>query len=373
MQVDWAGSTIPYIEPSTGEEKEAYVFVSVLPASAYPFAYAYGDMKQPNWIDAHVRALEHYGGVPRVIIPDNTKTAVKTPDLVDPLLNASYTEMARHYGTALVPARPRKPKDKAADENMVGNVSRRIIAALRNRRFFSVLEINQAIAIELDKLINRPFQKLEGNRQTAFEAIDKPALKPLPATRHEYADWADAKVAFNYHVEYQGFFYSVPYSNIGKISRIRATASIIEIFVDGERIAAHKRNFHTFKRYTTLPEHMPESHRAVTGWSSERYLSWAEKIGPKTRQLVANILDSREYPVQTYRACMGIMRLASDYPAEVVEAASKDAIDKRTCTYKYFSIILKQKAPNESFEVEKVVSNTNLRGAKAYAGGGKNA
>ncbi|QOX63902.1 IS21 family transposase [Anoxybacterium hadale] len=169
MQVDWAG-TIPYIEALTGK-KVAYIFVSVLPASAYPFAYAYGDMKQPNWIDAHVRAFEHYGGVPRVVIPDNTKTAVKTPDLVDPLLNASYTEMARHYGVALVPARPRKPKDKAADENMVGNVSRRIIAALRNRRFFSVMEINQAIAIELDKLINRPFQKLEGT--------GKQLLKPL--------------------------------------------------------------------------------------------------------------------------------------------------------------------------------------------------
>ena len=330
-------------------------------------------MKQPNWIDAHVKAFEHYGGVPRVIIPDNTKTAVKAPDLVAPLLNASYTEMARHYGVALVPARPRRPKDKAADENMVGNVSRRIIAALRNRRFFSVLEINQAIEIELNKLISRPFQKLEGNRQTAFEAIDKPALKPLPAARYEYADWTDAKVAFNYHVEYQGFFYSVHYSNIGKISRVRATASVIEIFVDGVRVAAHKRNFHTFKRYTTLPEHMPESHKAVTGWSSERYLSWAEKIGPKTRQLVSNILDSREYPVQTYRACMGIMRLASDYPSETVEAASKDAIDKGTCTYKYFSIILKQKALKESSQGEKVVSNTNLRGAKSYAGGGMNA
>ncbi|HVI39950.1 MAG TPA: IS21 family transposase [Anaerovoracaceae bacterium] len=231
MQLDWAGSTIPYTEPSTGEEKDAYIFVSVLPASAYPFAYAYGDMKQPNWIGAHVRAFEHYGGVPRVIIPDNTKTAVKTPDPVDPQLNTSYTEMA----------------------------------------------------------------------------------------------------------------------------------------------AAHKRNFNTFKRYTTLPEHMPESHKAVTGWSSERYLSWAEKIGPKTRHLIANILDSREYPVQTYRACMGIMRLASDYPSETVEAASKDAIDKGTCTYKYFSIILRQKALKESSEGGKVVSNTNLRGAKSYAGGGMNA
>jgi hypothetical protein len=154
---------------------------------------------------------------------------------------------------------------------------------------------------------------------------------------------------------------------------VRATASVIEIFVDGERIAAHKRNFNTFKRYTTLPEHMPESHKAVTGWSPERYLSWAEKIGPKTRNLVAKILDSREYPVQTYRACMGIMRLASDYPAETVEAASNEAIDKGTCTYKYFSIILRQKALKESSEGEKFVSNANLRGAKAYAGGGMNA
>jgi len=374
MQVDWAGSTIPYIEPSTGEEKQAYIFVSVLPASAYPFIYAYGDMKLPNWIDAHVRAFEHYGGVPRVIIPDNTKTAVKSPDLVDPRLNDSYAEMARHYGTALVPARPIKPKDKAADENMVGNVSRRIIAAIRNHQFFSLLEVNQAIQAELHKFIIRPFQKLEGNRQTAFEAIDKPALKPLPATRYEYADWANAKIAFNYHVEYQGFFYSVHYSNIGRVSRVRATASVIEIFVDGIRIAAHKRNFNTFKRYTTLPEHMPESHKVVTGWSSEKYLTWADKIGPKTRHLVANILDSREYPVQTYRACMGIMRLAAEYPADTIEAASKEAIDKGTCTYKYFSIILRQKSLNESDAAsEKVVSNVNLRGAKAYAGGGMNA
>ena len=374
MQVDWAGSTIPYTEPSTGEEKQAYLFVSVLPASAYPFVFAYGDMKKPNWINAHVRAYEYYGGVPRVTIPDNTKTAVKTPDLVDPHLNASYAEMARHYGTTLVPARPGKPKDKAADENMVGNVSRRIIAALRNHRFFSIVEINQAIEVELQKFANRPFQKLAGNRQTAFEAIDKPALKPLPAARYEYADWIDAKIAFNYHVEYQGFFYSVPYSHINDISRLRVTASVIEVFVDGVRIAAHKRNFNTYRRYTTLPEHMPESHKVVTGWNSERYLSWAEKIGPKTKDLIARVLDSREYPVQTYRACMGIMRLASSYPAEIVETASKEAVDKGTCTYKYFSIILRQKALKETGPIsEKVISNTNIRGAKTYAGGGMNA
>ena len=233
-------------------------------------------------------------------------------------------------------------------------------------------QMMQMFAI-MDKLEAKVSWYEEQYRLGRAQRFGPSSEQTLPATRYEYADWADAKVAFNYHIEYQGFFYSVHYSNIGKISRVRATASVIEIFVDGERIAAHKRNFHTFKRYTTLPEHMPESHKAVTGWSSERYLSCAEKIGPKTRQLVANILDSRDYPVQTYRACMGIMRLASDYPAETMEAASGEAIDKGTCTYKYFSIILRQKVLKESFEGEKVVSNTNLRGAKAYAGGGMNA
>ncbi|HWQ30625.1 MAG TPA: IS21 family transposase [Negativicutes bacterium] len=374
MQVDWAGSTISYIEPSSGQEKQAYLFVSVLPASSYPFAYAYGDMKLPNWIDAHVRAFEYYGGVPRITIPDNTKTAVKMPDLVDPQLNKSYSEMAAHYGTTLVPARPGKPRDKAADENMVGNISRRIIAALRNYQFFSLSEINKAVKAELSKFVSKPFQKIEGNRLSAFETIDKPALKALPAARYEYADWKEAKIAFNYHVEYEGFFYSVHYSHIGRIAAIRATASTIEIFVDNVRAAAHPRNFNTYKRYTTLPEHMPESHKAVTGWNSEKYLAWAEKIGPQTKQLIANILDSREYPVQTYRACMGIMRLSSGYPPKTVEAASKEAIEKRTCNYKYFSIIIKQMALKESPSVkEKIVANNNIRGAKTYAGGGLNA
>ena len=370
MQVDWAGSTIPYIEPSTGEEKKAYVFVSILPASSYPFAYAYGNMTQPNWLDAHVRAFEHYGGVPRITIPDNTKTAVTSPDLVDPLLNTSYAEMARHYGTTLVPARPRKPKDKAADENMVLNISRRIIAALRNHQFFSIYEINQEIKVELTKFINRPFQKIEGNRMTAFESIDKPALMPLPATRYEYADWKNAKIGFNYHVEYEGFFYSVPYANIGKAARIRATTTVIEVFTDGVRIAAHPRNFNQYKRYKTLPEHMPESHKIVSGWSSDRFLSWADNIGSNTKQLMMYVLESRDYPVQTYRACMGIMRLASSFSGECMEAASAEALEKHTYTFKYFSMIVKQVAiKSATNRTEKIVSNANIRGAAAYAGG----
>lgn len=230
MEVDWAGDTITYVDTHTGELKPAYLFVAVLPASSYPFVYAYGDTKIANWIDAHVRAYEYFGGVPKITIPDNTKTAVIKPDGVDPLLNKSYHEMARHYRTTIIPARAGKPKDKAADENMVGNVSRRIIAALRNRQFFSLHEINQAIAGELEKLINRPFQKMDGNRKTAFEKIDKPCLQPLPAKRYEYSDWKETKVAFNYHVEYEGFFYSVHYSYVNRPCSVRATSKTIEVY-----------------------------------------------------------------------------------------------------------------------------------------------
>lgn len=374
MQVDWAGSTMAYTDAATGSVKQAYIFVAVLPASSYPFVYAYEDMKKPSWIDAHVRAYEYYGGVPRVTIPDNTKTAVDRPDLVDPYLNTSYAEMARHYGTTLIPARPRKPQDKAADENMVGNISRRIMAALRNHKFFSVAEINQAIKIELDKFVRRPFQKLEGNRLTAFESIDKPALKPLPATCYEYADWVEARIASNYHVEYQNFFYSVPYSYAGDMARVRATVSTIEVFVDNLRIATHKKNNRVDKRYVTLPEHMPEAHKIVAGLNSDHYLSWAEKVGSSTKELITIILDRKDYPIQTYRSCMGIMSLASNYPSEMVEEASLEAIEKGTCNYKYFSIILKQKLLGRKNHIkEKVVVNTNLRGAKNYTGGGINA
>lgn len=346
MQVDWAGQTMSYREPPTGEKKTAYLFVAVLPASAYPFVYAYSDTQLASWLDAHVRAFEYFGGVPKVIIPDNTKTAVITPDLVDPVLNKSYNELARHYHTTLVPARAGKPKDKAADENMVGNVSRRIIAALRNRQFFSLHEINQAIRETLVKLIERPFQKMSGNRKTAFEQIDQPVLQQLPLTHYEYAAWKEAKVQFNYHVEYEGFYYSVPYSYIGRMGSVRATAKTIEIYLDHERIAAYPRNYNHFKRYVTLPEHMPAEHKMVSGWNSDRFSAWAETIGPHTQELIQHILASREYPIQSYRSCMGMMRLGKQYSNTLMETASQQALEKQTCSYKYVRILIKQLAAN---------------------------
>ncbi|MEL7564954.1 MAG: hypothetical protein AAGU27_08720 [Dehalobacterium sp.] len=257
---------------------------------------------------------------------------------------------------------------------MVGHVSRRIIAALRNRQFFSIYEINQSIREELVKLIKRPFQKMEGNRLSAFEKIDKPCLQPLPATKYEYSNWKETKVQFNYHVEYEGFFYSVHYSYVGRPCSVRATTKTVEIYIGSERIAVYPRNYNTFKRYITLPEHMPESHKAVSGWNPERFLSWAEKIGPNTRELIKRILESREYPVQTYRSCMGIMRLGKSYSNEIMEKASREALDKNTCSYKYFSIILKQTTAKVSEgQNEKIIKHDNVRGSSAYTGGGINA
>jgi len=206
---------------------------------------------------------------------------------------------------------------------------------------------------------------------SAFERIDKPLLQKLPATRYEYADWKGVKVQFNYHVEYEGSFYSVPYCYVGQLCSLRATTKTIEIYLDSERIAAHPRNYNSFKRYTTLPVHMPEEHRIVYGWSAKAFLSWAEKIGPNTVALIHSILESREYPVQAYRSCMGVMRLGKTYPAEVMEKASLEALDKNTCSYKYFSILVKQIATAGVRKgPERIVQHDNVRGKDAYAGGG---
>jgi hypothetical protein len=204
--------------------------------------------------------------------------------------------------------------------------------------------------------------------------IDKPFLQPLPATKYEYAQWKATKVQFNYHVDFDGFFYSVHYSHANSPCSVRITSRTIEIYIGSERVAAHPRNYNSYKRYSTLPEHMPEAHKAVSGWSSERFLSWAEKTGPNTRELIKSILESREYPVQTYRACMGIMRLGKNYSTAIMENASREALDKNTCSYKYLGMILKQVAVTVSkTPPAKMISHDNIRGSIAFTGGGINA
>ena len=291
-------------------------------------------MKQPSWIDAHIRAYTHFTGVPRFTIPDNTKTCVTKTDIYDPILNKSFYDMAQHFNTIIMPARSYKPKDKGSGENAVQNVSRRIIAALRNRQFFSITDVNDGIKEELYNLSHREFKKREGTRQSAFESIDKPFLQPLPVQKYEYAEFKEAKVPFNYHIEWDGFFYSIGYTYVGQICTIRAAMNTIEAFIDNERVCAHPRNHNKLDRYKTLPEHMPESHKVVAGWSDDRFISWADKIGQNTAAFIRQVLGSCEHSVQSYRACMGIMRLGNKYPAETMEAACLKAMDMKIYSYK---------------------------------------
>ena len=372
VETDWAGSTVAYVDRETGEIKEAYIFVVVLPASSYTFAFAYSDMKKHSWIDAHVRAYTYFSGVPRFTICDNTKTAVTKTDLYDPVLNKSFYDMAEHYNTIIMPARSYSPRDKGAGENAVQNVSRRILAVLRNRQFFNILQINNAIEVELEKLMNRPFKNIAGTRLSAFVNIDKPYLQPLPLQKYECAEFKEVKVPFDYHVEWMGFFYSVCHTYVGQYCTIRATVKTIEVFINNSRVCAYTRNYNKYRRYTTLPEHMPESHKAVSGWNDERFISWAGKIGPGTAAFIQHVLESREHSVQSYRACMGIMRLGNKYSAETMEEACLKAIDANIYSYKYFEMIVKQvdKTRNDLVCIKPPARRSNVRGRSAYDGGG---
>jgi len=372
-EVDWAGTAIPYYDRNEQAWKKAVLFVGVLPASAYSFVRAYPDQKTASWIDAHIRMFKFFSGTPRILTPDCTKTAVTTPDLFDPVITKTYQEMASHYAITIIPARPRKPQDKNYVENTVGNISRRIIAALRNDHFTSVTEINRAIENKLNEFINEPFKKIDGCRWTAFEQIDKPALRPLPAVQYEFANFATGKIAPNYHVEYSGFFYSVPYDHRGKEYTIRATKDTIEVFVRGERVCAHIRHF-TGNRYVTLPEHLPEQHKIVSDWNDERFISWAGQYGENTVAYIQAILDSVEHSVQAYRACMGILRQVKNMPLAIVEGASLMSLMNGQFSSKYYGFALKQNIKDaEAVETQHIITHDNIRGATAFTGGVRHA
>lgn len=372
--IDYAGQTMGIVDRRTGEMKAAQIFVAVLGASNYTFAEATWSQGLEDWIASHVRAFGYFGGVAEVIIPDNLKSGVKKPCYYEPDMNPTYQELADHYNTVVLPARVRKPQDKAKVETGVQIVERWILARLRNHTFFSLEELNREIRRLLEELNSRPFQKLPGSRKQMFVDLDRPALKPLPYQPYQFAKWKKATVNIDYHIEVDGHYYSVPYQLVKKKIDVRITTSIVECLYKNKRIAAHLVS--TQKgRHTTVREHMPTRHQKYLEWTPERFLRWAAKIGPETVGLTEKILSSRSYPQQAYRTLLGILRLGKSYSDQRLEAACARALAIGATSYRSLESILKNGLDNKpiSFpEPSPPVKHTNVRGANYYkqTGGG---
>jgi transposase len=367
--VDYAGQTVEVVDRHTGEVRQAQIFVAVLGASNYTYAEATWTQQLPDWIGAHVRAFEFLGGTSEVVVPDNLRSAVSKAHRYEPDLNPTYAELARHYGVAVLPARARRPRDKAKAEVAVQMVERWILAVLRHRSFFSLAELNREIARLLERLNTRPFKKLPGSRRALFEQLDRPALRPLPAQPYVFAEWKKVRVNIDYHVEVDGHYYSVPYALVRKQLEARFTARTVECFYKGQRVASHLRS--SLKgRHTTVAEHMPASHRHYAEWTPQRLIRWAEKMGPATAAVIQTILERRVHPQQGFRSCLGILRLGKGFGEERLEAACRRALRLGACSYKSIESILRQgldrKALPEPQERELSIEHANLRGSQYY-------
>ena len=369
LLVDYCGQTVPIVDRRTGEVREAQIFVAVLGAGNYTFAEATWTQGLPDWIGSHRRCFEFLRGVPALITPDNIKSGVTSPCFYDPDLNRTYQKLAEHYGTAVVPARIRRPRDKAKAEAGVQGVERRLLARLRHRRFFSLAELNEALRALLAEYNRRPFQKLEGCRESLFLALDQPALKPLPDRPYEYQQWKKARVGLDYHVEVDRHYYSVPYQLLRAQVEVCLTAHTVEILHKGTRVASHLRSF-VRGGHTTVLEHMPRHHREYVDWSPARLVRWAQQTGPATAQVVEGILASRAHPVQGYRSGLGVLRLGKSHGSARLEAACVRALALNTRSYKSIKSILKHGLENQPLPKTATPSppirHAHIRGAHYY-------
>ena len=371
--VDYAGMTMPITDPQTGAVHEAQIFVAALGASQYLYAEATRTQRLADWIGSHVRTFEYIGGVPAVVVPDNLKSGVTKACRYEPDVNRTYADMADFYGVAVIPARPKKPKDKAKVESGVQIIEREILAKLRNRRFFSLAELNRAIR-ELLLLVNkRAFQKLDTSRLKLFEEIDRPALKSLPSESYEYGQFFSPRVNVDYHIEVMGHYYSVPFHLKGQKMDVRVTSRAVEVLHRGMRVASHVRDDRK-GRHTTLPSHMPKAHQKHLEWTPSRLIQWAGKtVGTHCLQAVEHIIRSREHPEQGYRACLGIMRLSKSYDPSRLEAACRRALALDVCSYQSIKSILKtgkdyEPLPEDDVPPESSRSyHQNVRGKDYYA------
>jgi transposase len=367
--VDWAGATIPVHDPVTGEVRPAPLFVMVLGTSSYTYVEATRDQQLTAWISAHIHAFEYFSGVPRLLIPDNLRTGVSRACRYDPDLNPTYQEFAMHYDVGVVPARPGHPKDKAKVEVGVQVVERWILAALRHQKFFRLADLNNAIRELLERLNHRPFRKREGSRSSVFAAVERNALRPLPAEPFDMSQWSYARVNIDYHIAFDANLYSVPYTLVQERVEVRATPTTIEIFHKGQRIASHVRG-HGREQVFTHREHRPKSHQAHLEWTPSRMASWAEQIGPHTAKLFERILAEKPHPEMGYRSCLGIIRLAEEYSSTRMEAAADRAIRTGACRYQSVKSILKnsldQQPLSEPSPLTLPPSHDNIRGAEYF-------
>jgi transposase len=367
--VDYAGQTVEVVDPTTGEVREAQVFVAVLGASSFTYAEATWTQGLADWIGSHQRTFRFFDGVTDVLVPDNLRSGVTRAHRYEPDLNPTYAEMAAHYSITILPARVRKPRDKAKVEVAVQIVERWILSRLRHQTFFSLDEVNRAIA-ELLPLVNeRPFKKLPGSRRTLYEQLDRPALAPLPAERYEFATWKKARVNIDYHIELERHYYSVPYQLVKLEVEARLTESTVEILHRGRRVASHRRSFKV-GGFTTVAAHMPRPHRDYAEWTPKRLVRWAEKTGHATAELVEAILSRRRHPQQGFRSCLGLFRLGQDYGEARLEAACRRALHIGALSYKSIESILKHKLDQEPLPEPAhpalPLKHDNVRGPKYY-------
>jgi len=366
--VDWAGDTVPIIDPMTGEVHNAHLFVAALGASSYTYAEARWSETLPDWIGAHVNALDFIGGVPKALVPDNLKAGITKPSRYEPGVNRTYQDLADHYGCVVLPARVRRPRDKAKVEAAVGIVSRFVCGKLRNHRFFSLVELNDAVRECVTKINTKVMKSLKQSRNDLFVTLDRPALRELPKERYQYAEWKRCTVAPDYHVEVDDHYYSVPFTLLRESVDARLADGTVEVFHKGRRIASHLRS-RLAHRHTTIPEHMPSSHRRYAEWSPARLLREAEKIGPATATLFAAIMKAKPHPEQGFRSCLGILSLIKSYGPERIEAAARRGNDIGATTYGSVKSILQNgldRAFNQNTPDPSPIRHANIRGRGYY-------
>ncbi len=369
--VDFAGKTIPVTDRETGEVKMAQIFVAVLGTSNYTYAKALSGQDLASWIDAHIHAFKYFGGVTQFVIPDNLKSAVTKSNRWDPVLNRTYRRLAQHYGFTILPARPRKPRDKAKAEFGVRLVEMWILACLRNRDFFSLDELNSAISELLEKLNTKPFQKLSGCRKSWFESLDAPALQKLPDNQFEQEAWkTDLLVPRCYHIDLEGHHYSVPCQYVDERIDLRITDTTVEIFHGLERIASHSRNFSQGTKSTTS-NHMPESHKRWAERSPEQFLEHAKKIGDCTTTVIEAILNSKPLPQLSFDQCAAVLYgLKKKYSPDDIERACQHALRLKTPTYRLVKELLAvglDNLPSQLLiELSTNIQHENIRGPQYY-------